>query len=89
MYSSGDALKTTPRGVSRIDESRAFPEYFGSDKGALRMDKSKALAVVSTFSEAISNTYRPVKVVLYGSYARGDQHAYSDIDVVVYERAEG
>lgn len=47
------------------------------------MDKSTALAAVTSFSDAIRTTYQPVKVVLYGSYARGDQQASSDIDVAV------
>ncbi len=47
------------------------------------MDKSKALAAVSSFCDAIRATYQPVKVVLFGSYARGDQRPSSDIDVAV------
>ena len=54
------------------------------------MDKSEALAAVSTFSDAIRATYEPVKVVLYGSYARGDQQHGSDIDVaVIVEQVNG
>ena len=34
------------------------------------MDKSTALAAVSSFSDAMRNTYQPIKVVLYGSYAQ-------------------
>ena len=47
------------------------------------MDKSTAVAAVISFSDAIRATYQPVKVVLYGSYARSDQQASSDIDVAV------
>lgn len=47
------------------------------------MDKSTAVAAVISFSDAICAAYQPVKVVLYGSYARGDQQASSDIDVAV------
>ena len=47
------------------------------------MDKSKAVAAVISFSDAIRATYQPAKVVLYGSYARGGQQASSDIDVAV------
>ena len=54
------------------------------------MDKREALSAVSSFSDAIRATYKPVKVVLYGSYARGDQHASSDIHVaVIVERVKG
>jgi uncharacterized protein len=54
------------------------------------MDTVTAVAAVSAFSEAIRAAYRPVKVVLYGSYARGDQKDASDIDVaVIVERAKG
>ena len=39
--------------------------------------------MVASFSEAIRTIDRPVKVVLYGSYARGDHDDSSDIDVAV------
>ena len=45
-----------------------------------RIAKQEAVAIVTNFSGAIRETYQPVKVVLYGSYARGDHTAASDID---------
>ena len=54
------------------------------------MDKRTAVAAVSSFSDAIRTTYQPVKVVLCGSYARGDQQEFSDIDVaVIVEHVNG
>jgi uncharacterized protein len=54
------------------------------------MDKGEAVAAVASFTDAIRATYQPVKVVLYGSYARGDQHVSSDIDVaVIVEQVNG
>lgn len=54
------------------------------------MDKSTAVAAVASFTDAIRATYQPVKVVLYGSYARGDQRDSSDIDVaVIVEQVNG
>ena len=54
------------------------------------MDRREALSAVASFSDAIRATYKPVKVVLYGSYARGDHHASSDIDVaVIVEQVNG
>ncbi len=54
------------------------------------MDKSTAVAAVVSFSEAIRAIYQPKKVVLYGSYARGDQQESSDIDVaVIVEQVKG
>ena len=54
------------------------------------MDKRTAVAAVSSFSDAIRTTYQPIKVVLYGSYARGDQKPSSDIDVaVIVEQVHG
>ena len=32
--------------------------------------------------------YRPQKVILYGSFARGDYHALSDIDLVIIEETD-
>ncbi|MDA3949425.1 MAG: nucleotidyltransferase domain-containing protein [Spirochaeta sp.] len=54
------------------------------------MDKNTAIAAVTAFSDAIRTNYQPVKVVLYGSYARGDQQESSDIDVaVIVEQVKG
>jgi predicted nucleotidyltransferase len=54
------------------------------------MDKSTAVAAVALFSDAIRGIYQPKKVVLYGSYARGDQQESSDIDVaVIVEQVNG
>ncbi len=32
--------------------------------------------------------YRPQKVILYGSFARGDYHALSDIDLVIIKETD-
>lgn len=54
------------------------------------MDKSQALAAVASFSETIHDRYRPIKVVPFGSYARGEQEPSSDIDVaVIVDRVDG
>ena len=48
------------------------------------MDKESVLTIIADFNaemEALGT--RPSKVILYGSYARGDWHEWSDIDLVV------
>ena len=48
------------------------------------MDKDTALEAVRAFGAELAKLgVRPGKVVLYGSFARGDWHEWSDIDVVV------
>ncbi|HIE39220.1 MAG TPA: nucleotidyltransferase domain-containing protein [Anaerolineales bacterium] len=32
--------------------------------------------------------YRPLKVILFGSFARGDDHALSDIDLVIVKETD-
>ena len=53
------------------------------------MDKSEVLEHVNRFSKLVIEKYHPLKIVLYGSYARGTAHKNSDIDVaVIFERIE-
>ena len=54
------------------------------------MDKVEAIESVKRFSASIRDSYKPLLVVLYGSYARGSQSPSSDIDVaVIVDRIEG
>jgi predicted nucleotidyltransferase len=54
------------------------------------MDQQSAVATVGKYAEIVRNHFPVVKVILFGSYARGDQRVNSDIDVaVVLERLEG
>jgi uncharacterized protein len=48
----------------------------------------KALANrISGFVEDLKNAgYSPSRVVLFGSYAKGKPHAYSDIDLAIWDR---
>ncbi len=54
------------------------------------MDTRQAIDIVKRYAEVV-RLHCPVrKVVLYGSYARGTAHEYSDIDVaVLVPRIEG
>lgn len=47
------------------------------------MDKREVLEKVRKFSEMVIEKYHPVKIVLFGSYARGDFRDESDIDIAV------
>ena len=38
---------------------------------------------LKTFLHAIINQLKIEKIILYGSYARGDFHEYSDIDLII------
>jgi uncharacterized protein len=54
------------------------------------MDKIEAIEAVKRFSASIRDSYKPILVVMYGSYARGTQSAASDIDVaVIVDHVEG
>ena len=54
------------------------------------MDKEQVIELVKRYCEVIQNIFSVKKVVLYGSYSRGDQKEWSDIDVAVFlnERKE-
>jgi len=48
------------------------------------MDKAAVLGIVGRFGAALERGgVRPSKIVLYGSFANGRWHEWSDIDVVV------
>ena len=54
------------------------------------MDKVEAIESVRRFSASILDSYKPLLVVLYGSYVRGTQSPSSDIDVaVIVDEIEG
>ena len=47
------------------------------------MDQTEALAKVSAYATRVLAEFHPAQVLLYGSYARGDQRDTSDLDVAV------
>jgi len=54
------------------------------------MDKKEVLERLKSFSEIVIEKYNPVKIVLFGSYARGTYNEASDIDVaVIVDKIEG
>ncbi len=47
------------------------------------MDKKAVIEIAKKYSEEIRNFLPVKKVVLFGSFARGDQKEHSDIDIAV------
>ena len=47
------------------------------------MDKIEAVAKATAFAQLTVDKLHPVKVFLYGSFANGNWHEYSDIDVAI------
>ncbi len=47
------------------------------------MDKRKARKLVEKYAELVIQNFKVNKIILYGSYARGDYRKDSDIDVAV------
>ena len=51
------------------------------------MDKEKARKLVEEYAKLVIQAMNVNKIILYGSYARGDYRKDSDIDVaVIYSR---
>jgi predicted nucleotidyltransferase len=44
---------------------------------------------IKTFAQEIATRYFPEKIILFGSYARGDVGKYSDVDLLVVMNYEG
>jgi uncharacterized protein len=54
------------------------------------MDKETVIEIVKEYSEEIRSFLPVKKVILFGSFARGDQKEHSDIDIaVVVEKIKG
>lgn len=54
------------------------------------MDKNEVLEKLKRFSEIVVEKYNPLKIVLFGSYAKGNFKDESDIDVaVIVDKIEG
>ena len=47
------------------------------------MDKRRALKIAKQFVETLPKEYAVKKAFLFGSYAKGSAHDYSDIDVAL------
>ena len=47
------------------------------------MDKNEARKKIEKFSELVENYISPYKIILYGSYAKGNFNENSDIDVAI------
>ena len=47
------------------------------------MDKKNALNIAKKFSAEIKNIISAENVILFGSYARGNFHKWSDIDIAI------
>lgn len=47
------------------------------------MDKNDALNIAVKYANAVKSKYDFVKIILFGSYAKGNYHTDSDIDIAV------
>lgn len=47
------------------------------------MDKRDALKIANEYADALSQKYSFIKIILFGSYAKGNFHEESDIDIAV------
>ncbi len=47
------------------------------------MDKEQAIEKANQYAQAVSQRFDFVKIILFGSYAKGNSHPDSDIDIAV------
>jgi predicted nucleotidyltransferase len=47
------------------------------------MDKRNAINIAQQFAQVVQNKFGTVRVVLFGSYAKGNYHEDSDIDLAI------
>ena len=54
------------------------------------MDQKQAIRIVKKYANVINKKFSPQKVILFGSYAKGNYKEWSDIDVaVIVDKIEG
>ena len=47
------------------------------------LDKTKVREIAIEYSEEVTKVLNPYKIILFGSYANGNPHSESDIDIAV------
>ncbi len=47
------------------------------------MDKKDAINIAERYANAVKLKYGPVRIILFGSFAKGNYHKDSDIDIAV------
>ena len=47
------------------------------------MDKSDAIKIASKYAEVVKNNFGYFRMILFGSYAKGNQTENSDIDIAI------
>ena len=47
------------------------------------MDKNEAIEIAERYVESISTKYQIERAILFGSFAKGNYHADSDIDIAI------
>ena len=47
------------------------------------MDKTETINIIQKYVEAVRNTFDFQKIILFGSYAKGNPHEDSDIDIAI------
>jgi len=53
------------------------------------MDKNEAIKLAKKYVKRISNKYQIENAILFGSFAKGTNHADSDIDIAIIFRSVG
>ena len=63
----------------KAENERALPVQEDQRRSVFRMDAE----MIRVMAERIVQTFRPVRVILFGSRARGTGHEGSDVDLLV------
>ncbi len=53
------------------------------DQTTTRIDKNEAIEIAPKYIDLVSDKYSIKNVILFGSYAKGNHHADSDIDLAI------
>lgn len=79
--------------IRRVKEKRKFPYFTCGMDNPVYISRKKLLAIEQVYKSGLAEHLLSLKdaksVVLFGSFARGDWHKGSDIDIFIYGKSRG
>ncbi|MDD4878340.1 MAG: nucleotidyltransferase domain-containing protein [Candidatus Nanoarchaeia archaeon] len=79
--------------LRRVKEKGKFPYFISGMDNPIYISRKKLMAIEQVFKSGLAEHLLSLKdaksVILFGSFARGDWHKDSDIDIFIYGKSKG
>jgi len=87
-YVKEKTVRTTYRAVKERSGEISEPGTMYQSRGELT-DRSKLLAKeLKRWTDILEKQYNPEKIILFGSFAKGRVHGWSDIDIIIIKKTD-